>query len=448
MANYGTWAVSGVPVSKDMKSVTEMVDYVRQLRLHAAGRRSVHVRLSRLEKHYREEHYRRFVAVTLRQLITNFGATMFALPNTDVVLIVKDAKVESIDPLLNHIRRKFRDSELIKSLDPIQGESDAFVEWFDLEADYAGFRKYIEKFADSLQGKSEPEEEQEETQSPTTNQSPGVLELGTPPKEKVAPPKRKVRMVPIEAPGRDIEMRDFDPELMVALTKALVVADVGGLMRKQKVMAILGVQQPQTVMVHKYVPASVVLERLLKTQVVGKDRWLQGYLDELLASRLLYASPNMQNENSIASSMRVSCAAVADSAFQQFDASLGGQARSTIILEFGATDILTNFGAYRAAQEKIVGLGYRAMVADVDPRALLWLDYHNFDADFVKLSMPPGNVSDWLDFGTEDALQQQVSDIGIARVILDGCNSDEAVEAGQRLGITLFQGDAVSPMTA
>ena len=433
-------------MSRDMKSVNEMVDYVRQLRLHAAGRRAIHVHLSGLEKHYRDEHARRFVAVTLRQLITNFGATMFALPNSDVVLIVKGAKVENIDPLLNHIRRKYRDSELIKGLDPIQGQDDAFVRWFNLEADYTGFRDYIEKLAEKISGATGPEETSEEAPEEARASGPGALEIAARSAERVALPKN-MRMVPIEAPAREVEQRELDPELVVVLTKALIVADVSGMLRKQDVMAVLGIHQPQPVMVHKYVPAHVVYEKLLETRVLGKNLWLQGYLADLLASRVLFSEPNLQNENSIASSLRVTCSSVMEPVFDEFNLSLGNQPRSTVILEFSATDIITNFDIYRKALRKTGPLGYRVMVADLDIRALLWFDYEKFDADFVKLEMPSGAVADWLDPEIEDLLHNQISDIGIARVILAGCDNQEAVETGQRLGITLFQGEAVAPMT-
>jgi len=435
-------------MSKDMKSVNDMVDYVRQLRLHAAGRRSIHIRLSKLEKHLREEHYRRFVAMALRPLITNFGATMFALPTNDLVLVVKDAKIDHIDLLLNQVRLKFRESALLAGLDPVQGQSDAFVEWFDLEEDYAGFRAYIEALADSiLAGSSEGTSNTDTTKLSDKPKSPGMLEIKSRPKETVSAPKRGVRMVPIEAPEKDIVSRELDPELIVALNKALLSADVGGMIQKQHVMAVLGTEK-SPVMVHKFVPAALVFKKLLKTKVYGKDSWLDGYLDDLLACRVMFAVPNMENEGSIASSIHVSCAAVVDQIFDQFDQSLGAEPRSKIILEFGATDVMAHFGMYLKAISKTEPLGYRIMIGGLDPRALRWLDYENFEADFVKLSLPEEGFGDWLDKDMEWAMRDHVQKIGVARVILSGCNTQADIETGQRLGISLFQGEAVSPMTS
>jgi len=432
-------------MSKDMKSVEEMVDYVRQLRLHAKGRRAIQIRVSKLEKHLRDEHYRRFVAVTLRPLITKFEAVMFALPTNDVVLIVKDAKVDHIDPLLHHLRRKFRESALIQNLDPVQGVSDSFVEWFDIEADYAGFRKYIEQLADAI---SEGVNKQQPIVKPVTQKRQAKAKADPDAKKKAdQPPRRKVRMVPIEPPEKELERRELAPELIVALDKALVTADVTGMVRRQRVMAIAGKHKPEPVMDHKFVPRTVVLEKLLLAEIYGEDRWLEGYLEELLAKRLLLSLPAMGDINSLAASLHISCAAVVEAGFGQFDKSLGTQARSAIILEFSAADVVTNFGGYMQAHAKIDPLGYRVMIGDIDLRVLSWLDYESFDADFVKVSLPEGEEHAWLDADMEEILRNRITQIGLGRVILDGCDSEADIDLGKRLGITLFQGEAVSPTT-
>jgi len=432
-------------MSKGMKSVDEMVDYVRQLRLHAKGRRAIRVKLSGLEKHFREEHYRRFVAMTLRPLIKKYDAVMFALPTNDVVLIAKDAKVDHIDPLLHHIRRKFRDSILIQSLDPMQGVSDDFVEWFDIGADYPAFRKYIEQLAEAIVSGAKG---REKSAKQFVDNIPARRKPKLVVSEKILqPPRRKVRMVPIEPPERDLEPRELAPELIVALDKALVTADVTSMVRRQRVMAIAGQQAPEPVMEHKFVPRSVVLEKLLLADVQGEDRWMEGYLEELLARRLLLSAPAMAGVDTLAASLHISCAAVGEDGFKQFDKSLGAQSRSAIILEFSAADVVTNFGGYMQAHTKIDPLGYRVMIGDLDLRALLWLDYRNFDADFVKLSLPEGDEYAWLDSEMEDFLRRRIKEIGLARVILDGCDSQGDVDLGKRLGITLFQGEAVSPTT-
>ena len=346
---------------------------------------------------------------------------------------------------MHHLRRKFRESALIQNLDPVQGVSDSFVEWFDIEADYAGFRKYIEQLADAI---SEGVNKQQPIVKPVTQKRQAKAKADPDAKKKAdQPPRRKVRMVPIEPPEKELERRELAPELIVALDKALVTADVTGMVRRQRVMAIAGKHKPEPVMDHKFVPRTVVLEKLLLAEIYGEDRWLEGYLEELLAKRLLLSLPAMGDINSLAASLHISCAAVVEAGFGQFDKSLGTQARSAIILEFSAADVVTNFGGYMQAHAKIDPLGYRVMIGDIDLRVLSWLDYESFDADFVKVSLPEGEEHAWLDADMEEILRNRITQIGLGRVILDGCDSEADIDLGKRLGITLFQGEAVSPTT-
>lgn len=431
-------------MSKSTKSVTDMLDYVRQLRRHTEGRRAIHVRLSALEKYFREEHYRRFVASALRPLITKFGATMFALPNADIVLMVKDASVDTIDPLLNNIRRKYRDSELISNIDAVQGVSDAFVEWFDLETDYQSFLDYVQELADELLSGT-PKKNKKDESAPERKRTPGMLELNARPPEPMQP-SSKMKMVVMETEPTAPEKRQFDVDLLHSMTNVLQAADVTSMLRKQRVMAILGSQAAQPVMIHRFVPMDTVFEVLLQTEVEVADRWLQGYLEDFLAARLLASTPSMQNEQSIASSLRVTCDGVCSPVFDQFDQSLGDQQRSAVIIEFSAKDLMANFTAYQRAHEKLDAQGYRVSVGDIDPRTLPWLDYVNLSADFVKLRNP--TVQGWLTAEMETDLKARIQKIGFARIILDGCERQADIDQGQRLGITLFQGAAVEPMSA
>ena len=442
---------------KNIKAVDEMIDYARQLRRHTSGRRSIHVRISRLEKHYQDQHYRRFVASALRPLITNFGATMFALPNHDIVLIVKDAAVDTIDTLINHARRKFRDSELMRGLDPVQGISDAFVEWFDLEEDYQGYLEHIQDFGAFLAGDTT----EYAAPSPAASVASESAAVPSPDVEPMSP--QAVRPVAAKqpdaaanenVPGRAAVIpllgktdRIFDPELLVSLTNALQTVDITGMIRKQQVMAILSNEPALPIMMHRYMPRSVVFEALFEAKVTESNKWLEGYLSDYLANKILFAVPNMENDASIASSLRVTVDSVCSPGFDLFDKALGRKARSSIILDFSVLDGMLNLGRYDVAHEKISRLGYRVMISDLDPRALVWLNYENFSADFLKLKVPAEPAHVWLTPSWEKILQEQVQRFGLARVILDGCDQPEDIEIGQRLGITLFQGEAVSPYT-
>jgi len=426
-------------MSKDAKVLDDMVDYVHQLRRHTKGRRALHIRMSALEKHLRDEHSRRFAASTLRPLITDYGANMFALPNTDLIVIAKDASVDVMDTMLNLIRRKMKDAAIVSSLDPIQGVSDAFTEWFDLEANYDSFNGYTQNLAEDIRQGVEK----------TPIVSSGVELQPIKMKhvdEPLPPPQRKIKMRAITAPDKNVKTQEYDPELLLTLTRALSAADIGGLLHQQCVMAIIGTSPPQPVVIHKSVPDHIVIDSLLESKVVGSNTWLKGYLDDFLADRLMAAQPSMKEENSLAASVRVTSAAIFGSSFADFDNALSGHSKSKVILEFSVVDLLSNFAVYQEVLERLGPAGYGITVADIDLRALLWLDHTHFQASFIKVSVPAESEDEWVTKNLEEALRAKVQQIGVARVILAGCENGDDIALGQRLGITLFQGEAVDPL--
>ncbi|MFC3050295.1 hypothetical protein [Kordiimonas pumila] len=440
---------------KDIKILSEMVDYVHQLKRHAKGRRAIHMRLSVLERPFQEEYYRRFAASALRPLVTNYGAIMFALPNTDLVVIAKDAPVDVIDTMLNNVRRKLHDSDCIKALDPIQGTSDAFVEWFDLEQNYEAFNTYIRDLADIIENGPDWHQvaELEDLPEPTPLSHEDTVVVTDTHKVSAQPASHyglsflpPVRMVPITAPEKEIGVRAYDADLVALVVRTLAFADIASLLRKQKVIAIVGKEDHKPVMVHKRVPDYVVFETLLETKIAGSNRWLQGFMADFLADRLLASQPGMKVEDSIAASLRVTCHSISGSGFADFNRSLKGYKKSQVILEFGITDVLTNFSAFLKARATIEEEGYRVAVADLDLRAFLGLDQRHFKADFFKLSVPSDPQPDWLTDDFEALLKQKIHDVGIARIILMNCDRIEDVVMGRSFGITLFQGEAVDPL--
>ena len=430
-------------MSDKNETIDRMVDYVGQLRRHTKGRRAIHVKMSVLEPQFRQQHYKLAAASALRGLVTKFGATLFSLPNSDIVMVVKGASMDDIEPALLVIRRKLKTSSIVASLDPVQGVSDNFVGWFDLEKYYGEFQDYVTQLAEALRTGGSIE-----AITPTTDKKKKKGKLTKPKHQEPLPPppKRHVRMMPIDPPPGGFENRELDPELLLAITKALQGADIAGQLKKQRIMAIVGGGEMMPVLVHKWIPRRELYETLLKGKVLGANRWLDGYLEDFVAKRVLASTPSMTNESSLASSIRVTAAAVLSEAFDLFDTALGSQPKSKVVMEFGAVDAIANPVTYNTACEKLRQFDYRISIADLHPLSFLAIEYDQLKGSFVKLVKPEGPVGDWLTNDTEFAIQRKVEQVGQARIIFDGCDDQSDIDLGHLLGITLFQGSAVSPM--
>ncbi len=446
-------------MSKDMKTVHGLLDYTKQLKLHTEGRRALHVRISILEKYLQEEHYREFVAACFRPLITDYNATTFSLPNNDLVILVKDASIDVIDPLLTEVRRKYKESSIVGNIDAIQGTSDTFVEWFNLETDYDVFKKYTAQLAEAIltgakapATRAKPAQQVKKTSAKKSenavNPETGLLKI-QPENSNDAPipsaPQRKMKKVAIQAPKKRVQNIELNPEMLLTISNAISSADMTGMLQNQRVMAMVGIQSAIPVMAHKCVPLPFLYSKLLKNRLQIISPWLEGYLNDVVANRVLASIPNMTYDESLASSLSVTITSVLGPAFDEFNSGLGDQSRSNIILEFSSIDVTSNFSNFLDARIKIEKLGFKTSIAGIDPRALSWLNLGALQADFIKVQNPGLGSDEWLDDKTEDHLIGIIDQIGIGRVILNGCTTGEDVNLGQRLGITLFQGDAVDP---
>ena len=128
----------------------DMLDYVYRLRRHTIGRRAFHIKLSSLERHMQEPYYRRELASALRPLVQNKAARLFALPNADCIGVTADATLNDLTAPMRDVHKRLKDSELLRGLDPVIGATDWFIEWFDLEQDYADFATYTQHLAERL----------------------------------------------------------------------------------------------------------------------------------------------------------------------------------------------------------------------------------------------------------------------------------------------------------
>lgn len=392
-----------------------MLEYVARLRRHTQDRRALHIKLSSLERHMHEPFYRRAVAGAMREFVTKRGAKLFALPNADCLVVTHEASLDDLAPAIADIRRKLRDSKILARLDPMVGVTDSFIEWFDLEEDYDDFAAYTQQLAERLRS--------------------NIVVA-----KKTKKPVGKTKASKKTVPAAEEEPRVLDAFILASAMRKLPAADVSSAMRQQTVYAIVGGADAAPVLIHKYIDLSVLLSKLTGVYVEQYDRWLEGFLADEVAHKLLRLNPDLKNTSSIASSVRLTCAAILSDAFDAFDSALKPGAKSAVVIEISLLDVLAHPRDYEAAYRKVESRGYKLTLADVEPESLLWLDYEKLHATFIKLHRPSSVMPDWLSHDLEQDLISRIGQIGRARVILDGCETALDVELGQQLGITLFQG--------
>src|SRR3989304_3861741 len=104
--------MAGGPATTASKVATQeslLLDYVHRLDSHKAGRKAVHVHLSRLQPFNRREHHVRIAANTFEPLIKLHEGQLFVLKNSDLFFFYKTAAQIDVETSLLRLRFLFSD---------------------------------------------------------------------------------------------------------------------------------------------------------------------------------------------------------------------------------------------------------------------------------------------------------------------------------------------------
>src|SRR5258707_2693754 len=101
----------------------QLLDYLDWVDRHRAGRRAIHIHLSRLLAHNRRDQHLRIAVSTFEDLVKQYDGQIFLLGNGDLVFIAKGASAADIDAAVTRVRFLF-------SEDPLAQDSGANMDQF------------------------------------------------------------------------------------------------------------------------------------------------------------------------------------------------------------------------------------------------------------------------------------------------------------------------------
>jgi EAL domain-containing protein (putative c-di-GMP-specific phosphodiesterase class I) len=141
-------------------------------------------------------------------------------------------------------------------------------------------------------------------------------------------------------------------------------------------------------------------------------------------------------------SINLNIATLLSPEFLVFDDNLKAGMRGTIVLELQKIDIYADLGAYLFARDFAHDRGYRICIDGLNHLTLPFVDRERLGADLVKLNWDPEmshppHVA---------ALRAAVERASPSRVVLCRCESRQAIDFGQSLGVSLFQGRFVEAL--
>lgn len=368
-------------------------------------RRATQIHLSRLRPHNRRDHHLRIAEMTFTSLVRRFEGQIFRMTNGDLVFICKDAGRGDIETVVDKLRYLFAEDPLTSA--ETDATSGAFFTWYDLGTDYEAFYTAVRRLLDEA---------------------------------------AVVRESAATTAGK---LKPLDPKTLGLVEGALSNADVSTLLRRQPICAVMpGLDAPKPVLTELYVSIADLQQMIAPTIDLFSDRWLFQYLTQILDRRVLaYLSRARRTEFKERISINLNMATLLSPEFIAFDAELSRAECGTVAIELQSFDIIADMGAFHFICEFMRERGYRLCFDGITHLTLQFVDRQRLGLDLLKVYWSP-DMADYLNSGRHAEMKQLVTRAGEGRIILCRCDTDEAIEVGQSLGISLFQGRHVDAMLA
>lgn len=361
------------------------------------GRVAVHLHLSKLRPHNRQDSHLRIALRMLDPLVQFYRAQLFMLSNSDIVILCKDVKPTEMDNLIYRLRGLFSKDPLTYA-DSGDGR-DRFYTWYDLESDYATFLDLTRRLHE------EARRRMRERQTTT-----------------VAPP--------------------IEPRGLHEVLGKLANIDLAGLVRRQTCIELTERNRAIVAFQEFYVAMAELQRGVAPDLNLMGNRWLFQHLSQVLDQRVLASIANTDFHTlPPAVSVNLNISTTFSPAFRAFEKYLTSHGMK-LVIEAQVLDVFADLGSYFYARDQLRERGHVILLDGVTALALQFMDATQFGADLIKLFWSP----DFMDAGMGVEVRDGISQIGVEKLVLGRCDSEAAIQWGLDVGVLRFQGRYVDAM--
>ncbi len=375
------------------------------------GRWAIQLHLSKLQPKSRPEHALRGTEANFNLLVTREGVRFYWLRSNDCMVFFNASLADAIRSALVKVRFLFAGDPLVDKFQTVGQDAqdgDPLVTWYTLDQDY-----------DALL--------QEAQSRVAEHKAPGT---SRPRRQRAAPGATSERRVgaPLTAP------------VLARVETALASADLSSHIRRQPICALVGKASPDPVFTEVFVSIGDLRAALIPHVELASNPWLFQHMTQTLDRRVL-AMLTRRDDRTLSEgfSINLNVRTILSDDFLRFDDSLSPGSHGTVVLELRSEDIFADLNAFFFARDFVRQRGYRVCIDGLTWRTLPFIDATRLGVDLVKLA--------WSDDlprvleREEGALVRAAIESGAhGRAILARCDDEKAIEFGQEVGITLFQG--------
>lgn len=363
---------------------------------------------SRLLEHYRSEYQLKIATNLMSDLLGDLDGAIYLCDDCTIYVVVRHLERTVMEKMIFQLRYLFMDDPLAYNADG--DENKEFSTLYAMETQWQDFmdickRRLVLKLRDA--------------------RGPAII-------NKIGRESRR--------DAKPTNLRLFTAASLAAIERDMRNIDVTPTVRRQPVCAAIPDTTMRTVFDEMYININHLRQSMGIEVDILSNRALFKYLTEILDERMLemiQRSPTRYLMNPI--SLNLNVATLLSTRFTEFDASIKPGTKVSIVIELQIADVFADMAAFLVAKEAVQKLGYRVCLDGVTELSFPQIDRQRLGFDFIKLMWNADSETD-LESDKNRTLREAIRRCGSNRVILTRCDTVKAVEFGQAMGLTLFQG--------
>lgn len=374
-----------------------------------AGWQAVHFHLDLLLEQYKSEYQFKIAINLIYDLLKGYEGGIYQMVDNSVIVVCNELDKNVLSKLVFQLRYLYMDDPL--SYLENGAENQNFCTIYDLRLQWQDFMDMCGRRMALLVRKSSSSERSDRDIAQS-----------------------------LEITPNSYTKNNFNVSRLASAERDLERADIQRVLRRQPVCVVLPDMSMRRVFDEMYINIGH-LRQLLKMDVdFLSNRWLFKYLTQLLDFRMLdLIRQNITRYVESPVSLNLNVETLLSSRFAEFDSMIKPSAKVSIVIEVPVMDVFADIRAFHVARREVQRLGYRVCLDGVSAESFLMIDRAKLGVDLIKVQWN-ADIEDDLAGKENKEIVKAVSNFGSNRVILCRCDNKQAVQYGQALGISLFQG--------
>lgn len=389
-------------------SEVKLVETAQSIDEERASWQALHFNFSQLLEHYRSDYQIKIALNLINDLLKNHQGGIFLGFDGDIIIVCRSVNKNLLDKVVFQLRYLFMDDPLAYLMDG--QENAAFCTAYDLASSYDAFLALCKRRMGQFSRRANA-------------------------------PEAKVAAAPVaklDASGQKSTM--LTPAHLANIERELSNADLSRVLRRQPICAAVPGMAIRKVFDEIYINIAH-LRQFLKLDVdLLSNRWLFKYLTQVLDERMIdMLRGNIGRYFDAPVSLNLNVKTLLSDRFAEFDAAIKPAVKVSIVVEIQLADVFEDMSAFIAAKDFVQRLGYRVCLDGLTSLSFTQVDRERLGFDLAKLQWNADIESD-ITSKENKKVAEAIRQCGPNRIILCRCDSRHAIDYGQALGVSLFQG--------